>query len=147
VECPLKQDFSKFIKFPEEDPTTYELYAVINHTGTKGYGHYTSTCFNFNKGCWVVFDDDKIYELSKGSPVTNEAYILFYKREDVPFEILDYTLYKETSELDYKKQLQSKSSIVANFGLQVTLEKTPTNFERKLTSLSQYDTTIHDKTK
>lgn len=38
-----------------ENNNQYELYAICNHIGESGSGHYTAFCKN--KGEWYKFDD------------------------------------------------------------------------------------------
>ena len=71
-------DLSDFIDNEEEKKYRYDLYAVIQHHGTINEGHYTAIC-NINDN-WVLYNDSKIYKTS--NPVTNDAYILFYKRNE-----------------------------------------------------------------
>ena len=59
----------------------YDLVAVAQHVGQLNAGHYTSICrVTGNK--WYKFNDDKVKEVSKKEVVSNEAYILFYKKKD-----------------------------------------------------------------
>lgn len=55
----------------------YDLYAVCNHYGGLGGGHYTATVLS-NDG-WYDLDDSKVSRLSPDKVVTAAAYILFYK--------------------------------------------------------------------
>lgn len=41
------------------DHTTYNLYAVSNHSGTTMGGHYTAYCKNPNSGEWYTFNDSR----------------------------------------------------------------------------------------
>ncbi|KAF8423548.1 hypothetical protein EV426DRAFT_667350 [Tirmania nivea] len=59
----------------------YDLFAVDNHYGGLGGGHYTAYAKNFQNGQWYYFDDSSV--TSVGNPtavVTNAAYLLFYRR-------------------------------------------------------------------
>jgi Ubiquitin carboxyl-terminal hydrolase len=50
---------------PAEDPV-YDLYAVINHYGSRDIGHYTAHCKVAGEGGrerWLTFDDDKVTEV------------------------------------------------------------------------------------
>ena len=69
----------------ENSPLTkYDLIAVVNHTGTLKYGHYTTYAKNRQDQNWYVFDDKIIKRLkSEKDVITNNAYILVYvKRSD-----------------------------------------------------------------
>eukprot|EP00834_Sanchytrium_tribonematis_P002814 NODE_95_length_21511_cov_0.501168.p3 type:complete len:444 gc:universal NODE_95_length_21511_cov_0.501168:8136-9467(+) len=54
----------------------YELYAVINHFGKYGRGHYK--CSILLKCQWVSFDDEKVSLLSESQ--AESGYLLFYKK-------------------------------------------------------------------
>ena len=54
----------------------YDLFGIINHSGTLEYGHYYSS-FNIN-GTWVQFDDSRVYELNGGIE-SNKVYMLIYQ--------------------------------------------------------------------
>lgn len=58
----------------------YELFAVVNHSGSATNGHYTAYCVS-DKG-WLEFNDDLVYKLTDEAAIaTPAAYILFYKRK------------------------------------------------------------------
>ena len=54
----------------------YNLFGVINHSGSLEGGHYNSS-FHINDS-WLLFDDNIVDEI-KGGIETNKAYILIYK--------------------------------------------------------------------
>ena len=58
----------------------YNLYAISNHFGGLGGGHYTATAKNGGK--WYDFNDSSVRECREGSIGGSGAYILFYKRRD-----------------------------------------------------------------
>jgi len=62
----------------------YQLYGVLIHEGTNmNSGHY----YSFIKGpnnCWYKADDDSVSLSSGDQPLKQEAYVLFYIREDIP---------------------------------------------------------------
>ena len=58
----------------------YDLYAISNHYGGLGGGHYTAYCKNGGK--WYDFNDSSVRSVSEGSIGGSGAYILFYKRRD-----------------------------------------------------------------
>ncbi|KAF8455303.1 hypothetical protein BGX38DRAFT_1267224 [Terfezia claveryi] len=61
----------------------YDLFAVDNHYGGLGGGHYTAYAKNFENGQWYYFDDSSV--TSVGNPttaVTTAAYLLFYRRRN-----------------------------------------------------------------
>lgn len=62
-----------------QDPI-YELYAVSNHYGGLGGGHYTA--FGKNNDKWFEFNDSSVRACSEQSVCGSGAYMLFYKRKD-----------------------------------------------------------------
>lgn len=81
---PTKSD--KLVNFPlfslnlsafSDQPSApvYDLYAVIDHSGSLSYGHYTAQCKAGED--WVRFDDEQVRETQ--AVVTQMAYVLFYQ--------------------------------------------------------------------
>ncbi|GAA5849097.1 hypothetical protein JCM8547_006443 [Rhodosporidiobolus lusitaniae] len=64
----------------EPDSLTYDLYAVSNHFGGLGGGHYTAFAKNPENGKWYDFDDSRVTEISPDRVRTPAAYLLFYRR-------------------------------------------------------------------
>ncbi len=69
----------------ESLPMRYDLFAVSNHLGDNmNSGHYTACARNLWDNCeskWYEYNDDIVNEIDDGDVVTNNAYILFYKRQ------------------------------------------------------------------
>lgn len=61
----------------------YELYAVSNHYGNLGFGHYTAYARNYITGKWYDFDDSSVDEVSPDKVISSAAYNLFYIRKDL----------------------------------------------------------------
>jgi len=57
----------------------YELYAVSNHMGGLGGGHYTA--YGKNNESWYHFNDSSVSTTSSHNVVSGAAYMLFYKRK------------------------------------------------------------------
>jgi len=72
-------DLSEFVLNPEED-CIYDLYAVSNHYGGMGGGHYTAYAKNKEDGQWYTYDDSSVRPMSVDGIVTPAAYVLFYQR-------------------------------------------------------------------
>lgn len=100
-----------------EGTTLYDLYAVANHFGHLGGGHYTAfvKCLTSGSGIssttqsvtvsqllqqsntrtamdtistvqearWYAFDDDVVEEIPASAVVTEHAYVLFYRRQQM----------------------------------------------------------------
>ncbi|CAD8194982.1 unnamed protein product [Paramecium octaurelia] len=73
---PEKLDMTNFV-LHQDNNNLYELYAICNHIGESGSGHYTAFCKN--NGDWYKFDDS-IVTKETNSIVTPNAYVLFYRR-------------------------------------------------------------------
>ena len=80
---------SCFIKCPSKHASDgrsakYELFAVSEHSGTLGGGHYTASGRNFLNNKWYRFNDSQVRQLSNGPDEIDRssAYVLFYKRCD-----------------------------------------------------------------
>ena len=111
VDCPLENfDMSKYCAYSsaslskdmpsdrsysdEKDfvvdsvPAIYDLFAVTNHFGRMGFGHYTAYARRWNEHGmepdWSLFDDASVQSWSGrtrvGGVVTPAAYVLFYRR-------------------------------------------------------------------
>lgn len=63
----------------------YDLYAVSNHFGGVGGGHYTAYAKG-DDGTWCNFDDSRVTSgIDESEVVSPAAYCLYYKRKDVAF--------------------------------------------------------------
>ncbi len=58
----------------------YSLYAISNHYGGLGGGHYTAYAKNNSE--WYEFDDSHVSKLNRKDVVSSGAYLLFYERND-----------------------------------------------------------------
>lgn len=56
----------------------YELFAIINHSGNVGGGHYTS-CIKNGNGKWYNYNDTMIHEIPMNKIVGNKNYCLVYR--------------------------------------------------------------------
>ncbi|KAF2308287.1 hypothetical protein GH714_039904 [Hevea brasiliensis] len=89
----IKNKLETYVDFPVEDfdlstymahkdgqfSNRYELYAISNHYGGMGGGHYTA--FVDHGHCrWYEFDDENVSSVSEDRIKTSAAYVLFYKR-------------------------------------------------------------------
>jgi len=61
-------------------PPIYDLYAVSEHSGTLGGGHYTATAQNFQSKNWFRFNDSHVSQTTAEKAISSEAYVLFYRR-------------------------------------------------------------------
>ena len=59
----------------------YDLFAVVNHLGDLGGGHYTAYAKHHLSGKWYLFDDSRVSLVeNESSIISTAAYILFYER-------------------------------------------------------------------
>jgi hypothetical protein len=80
IDFPLDDlELSQHIVGPDSN-AKYELYAVSQHFGSCGGGHYTAMCKN--NGKWYDFNDSSVSPSSESSVVNSAAYLLFYRRKE-----------------------------------------------------------------
>ena len=78
VEFPLENlNMSKYMCGPDKNYSKYDLFAVSQHYGGMGGGHYTAVCKNID-GKWYEYDCSPV---SQNQVITNAAYVLFYRRK------------------------------------------------------------------
>ena len=81
VEFPLENlNMSKYMCGPDKNYSKYDLFAVSQHYGGMGGGHYTAVCKNID-GKWYEYDDSDCSPVSQNQIITNAAYVLFYRRK------------------------------------------------------------------
>ena len=67
VDFPLESlDLTQHIigKDQTDQKLIYDLYAVSNHFGNMGFGHYTAYCKNPATENWYEFDDSRVSQIS-----------------------------------------------------------------------------------
>ena len=72
-------DMKDLIIGPDKDHSIYDLFAVSQHYGSTGGGHYTAVCKNGDN--WYNYDDSSVSKTSAKSVLTSAAYVLFYRRK------------------------------------------------------------------
>jgi hypothetical protein len=82
IDFPLKGlDLSRFVDGPKENTSfIYNLFAVSNHSGGLGGGHYVAHALVGDD--WYEFDDGYVTKSSSSNIVDKSAYLLFYERVD-----------------------------------------------------------------
>lgn len=71
----------------------YRLYAISNHYGSVGFGHYTAFGLHPKDNNWYCFDDSSVNKVTEDQIVTSAAYILFYEKiYDVDEKICDFQI-------------------------------------------------------
>lgn len=62
---PLEQlDLSRYVLHQQEQPPLYDCYAVSNHYGGLGGGHYSAFAQMPNDKKWYCFDDSRVDEIT-----------------------------------------------------------------------------------
>ncbi|ESR43742.1 hypothetical protein CICLE_v100137952mg, partial [Citrus x clementina] len=90
----MKHKLETFVNFPIHDFNLtkyvanknssrcqlYELYALTNHYGGMGSGHYTAHIKLLDENRWYNFDDSHISPINEDDVKSAAAYVLFYRR-------------------------------------------------------------------
>jgi len=88
IDFPLKGlDLRSIVmKWEEGEEPVYDCYAVSNHYGGLGGGHYTAYAKN-DANEWNYFDDSRVTtNVDEKEVVSAAAYVLYYQRRDVKIE-------------------------------------------------------------
>ncbi|KAF2448699.1 UCH-domain-containing protein [Karstenula rhodostoma CBS 690.94] len=82
VDFPIEGlDLSERVGLHEGKDLVYDLFAVDNHYGGLGGGHYTAYAKNFFDGQWYEYNDSSVSKKSNPRQViSTAAYLLFYRR-------------------------------------------------------------------
>jgi len=72
--------------------------------GTMTGGHYTAYARHRDDGTWLCYDDHSVREVSPKMVKSTSAYVLFYKRQDIPWPPFDRSLDKVQQEEDYSDE-------------------------------------------
>jgi len=93
IDFPLDNfDLTEFVIGPKAVPPIYDLFAVSNHFGSMAGGHYTAFARHRNDNKWYRYDDSTVTETSHSEIVSRAAYVLFYRRKDIPWTVYDESL-------------------------------------------------------
>ena len=80
VDFPIEGlDLKNFVTGPDKFSSVYDLYAVSQHYGGTGGGHYTAVCKN--NGSWYSFNDSSVSSTGQSDIKSSAAYVLFYRRK------------------------------------------------------------------
>ena len=111
ISFPLENlEIDKYINKPNKENNKYDLFGVINHYGTLGYGHYTAFCKNYHDNNWYEYNDKIVKKIQddyiKNTIVNKNAYILFYrekKNDFIKWENIYNKEYEDINENNLKK--------------------------------------------
>ena len=80
-ECDM--DLASHMGSAQKDSTKYDLYAVCNHIGNIGGGHYTAYARHKAHGKWAHYNDERCSEATGKEVCENNqhAYVLFFSRK------------------------------------------------------------------
>ena len=74
-------DLNEHTVNPEHQGDLYDLFAVSNHMGGLGGGHYNAYVRNHTDGVWYCHDDSSVSRVRSLSDIrSSAAYVLFYKK-------------------------------------------------------------------
>jgi len=59
--------------------SSYNCYAISNHSGTLYSGHYTAFAKHSQSGQWHSYNDSRVSKCSSSNVISNEAYLLFFE--------------------------------------------------------------------
>ena len=80
VDFPINNlDMGEYMIGPDKEHSKYNLFAVSQHYGSTGFGHYPAVCKNFEK--WYSYNDSSVHPCSENDSRSSAAYVLFYRRE------------------------------------------------------------------
>jgi len=63
-------------------PPIFDLFALVDHFGSCGFGHYTGTVWHDSVGSWHRFNDAFVTPLPAEEVASEKAYLLFFRRRD-----------------------------------------------------------------
>lgn len=84
IDFPIQDfDLSSYVKCKENTDPKYDLFAISDHFGGLGGGHYTACAKNHLNGKWYKFDDSRTAEISNAESMKSHSnYVLFYVRKE-----------------------------------------------------------------
>lgn len=84
VEFPIDNlDMKSYVLNPDIKPEDckYNLFAVSEHSGGLGGGHYTAIAKNHISNKWYDFNDSTVTETNPNRAISSMSYVLFYERQ------------------------------------------------------------------
>jgi hypothetical protein len=89
VQFPLAElDLSRYVLHQQEQPPLYDCFAVSNHYGGMGGGHYTAFAQMPNDRKWFCFDDSRVEEISpEGVSGTGHLHRILRSGAATPFSV------------------------------------------------------------
>lgn len=73
----------KLDQFYNSESYSYDLYGIVNHSGSPSGGHYISYTKNMITGDWYEFNDSSVSQIKNPQSMVNSgAYLLFYEKKN-----------------------------------------------------------------
>merc|ERR550532_2897854 len=63
---------------PQKSEPIYDLFALVDHFGSCGYGHYTAVVWHGAVGRWYRFDDECVAAVNRDEVRSDKTYMLFF---------------------------------------------------------------------
>jgi len=81
VQFPIILNIAKYKIGSEKRDCNYRLFAVANHVGSMGGGHYFAYCCDLENAemPWYEFNDERVSRINESSIYTPNSYMLFYQ--------------------------------------------------------------------
>ena len=80
VNIPLdKIDLSKYVIGYQKDNSKYQLYAICNHSGSCGGGHYFAYIRTASDK-WIKFNDTEVKEIPENQLISDKSYCFFLRK-------------------------------------------------------------------
>lgn len=101
VDFPIEGlDISDYLLQKDEN-NIYDLFAIANHFGGLGGGHYTAYAVNYLTKQWFEFNDSSVHPVTVENLVQSSAYVLFYRKRGISEELIE-EIYKKPF-INYEK--------------------------------------------
>jgi len=89
----------------------YDLFGVANHVGNTSLGHYYSYAKNPFTGLWYKYDDSLVTMISQNDIVTENAYVLFYRRKNLE-NIIDLQEIYRNKFINYSEMIENVEATI-----------------------------------
>ncbi|OAY62668.1 Ubiquitin carboxyl-terminal hydrolase 20, partial [Ananas comosus] len=114
VEYPSELDLKPYLSCPDERvQTKYDLYGIVDHTGSLASGHYDCT-IRSSATAWYQLED-AVNQVKVSSALNQCAYLLFYIKQGLSPWFSSLLPAKDESQLDSATNT-SPTSVIENIG-------------------------------
>lgn len=119
VDFPLEGlDMSKYVMSESQktqESLIYDCFAVSNHYGGTGGGHYTAYCKHPHNERWYEYDDSCVQNLGDNKQdiertvVGSQAYSIFYRRRDkVDLARIDFNMISKQPNTGFLEKIEER---------------------------------------